>query len=233
MDPEPPTARFQMDDRSRRPGHRNRYPTELCPDSSIGIMIQHNLVFLACFVLLSYFASPEGVAEDQAVSEQPADVLALDFAGLHLGCSVDELNRYFKETKASARSLSTDNDLKRATTTYNFDGHHAFKDSCFASYTFWDGKLIAVAVLFRGDDSERTYDALYSLAEKKFGTVTDELALLGKKCSARKGGMHFMLEFDSNPLGTASTSTMAIHSALFQQMDAASTKRRAEEIGGF
>lgn len=26
IDTEPPTARLQMDDRPRRPGHRNRYP---------------------------------------------------------------------------------------------------------------------------------------------------------------------------------------------------------------
>lgn len=189
------------------------------------VRLAYSLLFSLCHLAVT--------AEEPLLLSDDSTKLEIDFAGTHLGCTEPELVEVFKKGPNPVKFLEKTTDDADQTVTYHFQGHPRLADASFTGCQFWKGKLAAMTIMFSGEQSKETFEALRVLAEKKYGKMTDSIQFAGKTCTVHKDGMGVRLRFDSAPFRTPSTMVMALHEKLTLDIQKAAIEKRATELGSF
>ena len=187
-------------------------------------------VFWVCLALAIFTSSatPGQNLEDPKFS---TDKLEDEFLGLHLGCSLEELQGALKKSANPIKLIKKD--VVDGVTTYAYWGNHRLNGATGTSFSFWDGKLSAVAVFFKTEEAEKIYDALKMKMEKKYGKMNDGIKFAGKECTLMKGGMAFILKYETNPFETDTVLLATVHLGLMVAKEAKEVEKKADDLGDF
>ena len=113
--------------------------------------------------------------------------LEIDFTGLYLGCTMDELKNALE---GGGMEVALENGGRSdGITDYYCEGNYKLKSATASGYSFWQGRLISAVVLFNGDKTDGTYNTLKKLVEEKYGEASEEITSDGKECVVNKDGI--------------------------------------------
>ena len=182
-------------------------------------------VFLALVIFTSSATHGQNLKEPKLFTDKLED----EFLGLHLGCSLEELQGVLKKSANTIKLIKKD--VLHGMTTYTYWGNHRLNDATATTFSFWDGKLSVVFVSFESEQAEKIYDALKMKMEEKYGKMNDRIKFAGKKCKLIKGGMGLTLELETNPFETNAVSLGAVHLAILAAKKAKEIEKKADDLG--
>ena len=159
------------------------------------------------------------------------DKLNDEFLGLHLGCSLEELQESLKKSTNPSKLFKKD--LMDGMTTYAYRGNHHLNGATGTSFSFWDDKLSLVTVFFKTEEAEKIYEALKMKMEEKYGKMKDGIKFAGKRCFLIKGGMGFGLEYKDNMSEADTVLIIASHLGIMDAKEAKKVEKKAEDLGDF
>ena len=151
------------------------------------------------------------------------------FLGLRMGCSPAELKVVLEKGKHPCKFIkkTPEGDM----IAYLFTGSHQLSGASRTIAMFWNDRLIMLFVRFESDDSEKIYDALKNLIEKKYGAPNDKIQFGGKKCEVSKNGLVIVLEHNVGVMETDTVDLAAGHRALVDARKEQNIKDQEKELG--
>ena len=152
-----------------------------------------------------------------------------EFLGLHLGCSLEELQRELKKSENPIKLIKKK--VVMGMTNYIYSGNHRLNGATKTFFSFWHGKLTIVGVYFITEEAAKIFDALKIKMEEKYAKMTDEINFSGKQCTLTKGGMYFTLDLEINPFETDKVSLLAAHVGIIATKEAKEADKKADDLG--
>ncbi|MBW1677142.1 MAG: hypothetical protein JRJ79_11190 [Deltaproteobacteria bacterium] len=186
------------------------------------------MVFWVCLAL-AIFTSSATHSQSHEEPKLSTDKLEDEFLGLHLGCSLEELQGALKKSTNPIKLIKKD--VVDGMTTYFYSGNHRLNGATGTSFSFWDGKLSVVTVFFKTEEAAKIYDALKMKMEEKYAKMNNGIKFSGKKCTLIKGGMHFSLELETNPLEADTVLLVAAHLGIMAAKEAKEVEKKAKDLG--
>jgi len=183
------------------------------------------------FLVLVIFTSSATHGQNLKEPKLSIDKLEDEFLGLHLGCSLEELQGVLKKSVNPIKFIKKD--VMDGMPTYAYVGNHRLNGAMITSFSFWDGKLTTVAVFFKTEEAKKIYDALKMKVEEKYGKMNDGIKFAGKKCTLIKGGMGFSLEYETNPFEAATVILATVHLGIMVAKEAKEVEKKADDLGDF
>ena len=192
-----------------------------------------NLKFMAFWVYLALAiftsSATHGISPEELKHFTFTGKLEDEFLGLHLGCSLEELQRELKKSENPIKLIKKK--VKMGMTTYVYSGNHRLNGATETSFFFWDGKLSIITVSFETEEAAKIFDALKIKMEKKYAKMTDDIKFSGKRCSLLKVGMSFCLDLTTKPSETDKVLLGAAHVGIMLAKEAKEVDKKADDLG--
>jgi len=184
-------------------------------------------LYLAVAALRLPTTHAQGIEEPKIFTEK----LESDFLGVHLGCSLEELQALLRKSAKSMKLIKKG--VMNGRPSYMFSGNHRLNGATATGFGFWEGKLSIVIVFFRTEEPDKVYDALKMKMEEKYGKMTNEIEFAGKRCALIKDGMMFNLQYETNPFKTDTVMLICEHLGIKAAEEAKAVEKKARELGDF
>lgn len=185
-----------------------------------------------CIVLLSIILlSNKGYNQIIDGISYSTDKLEIEFLGINLGCTLDELKEVLDNSPNKIKYVKKE--IVKGMETYAYAGNHRLNDALFTSFSFWEGKLALVMVMYSSDEAKDIYDALKMKTEEKYSKMNDEISFSGESCTLTTDGMMLMLILNTSLSETNSVQFMAGHTGIQQAKDKKDLSKRAKSLGDF
>jgi len=213
---------------------------------NVAFIVTLSLIGLCCYFVLSTILS-NSISIEEKDSKYLKELfekirknkgkLEIDFLGLHLGCSYDEVQHVINN---SANQMTFLGKLPaKNSMLYIYNGNYQINSVENTAFLFYKDKLTTITLVFLRD-AYTAYDAVKEIIENKFGPMTDdniERAMkfgndFGKKnCQLVKDGMEILLRYEKKSDKIEETSLSAVHIKLLNAMRDDDIKDKVKELG--
>ncbi len=176
------------------------------------------------FILLLIILIPYAV-KSQIVDgiNNSTEKLDIELLGINLGCSFNEIEVVLENSPNKINFLKME--LIEGMDTYVYTGNHRLNTATGTSFSFWEGKLHSLSVIFLTDEAEDIYEALKMKLEAKYGKMKDELTFSGKSCTGLFEGMMVGLVLNTSSFETDQLLLIGMHTGISE----AKTKKEIED----